>query len=169
MEEVKRELTIKDLWHNGYRYALSLTHDKTAAEDIIQDAWLAVLNAKGPQTRPYLFSAVRSRFLNGYKRGQMLSIVPLNEDGVQAELDDLVYEPNISCHIEQSMLIKGLSKLRSAEREVLFLMTIEGYTANEVSNFTSQPRSTEIDRLHRAKKKLKDFIETKYKGVSLGR
>ena len=66
MENTSTE--IKSLLQHGYRYALSMTHNTTRAEDLLQDAWVAILQANGPLEKNYLFSAIRSRFINASKR-----------------------------------------------------------------------------------------------------
>ncbi|MBI3777250.1 MAG: hypothetical protein HY273_17190 [Gammaproteobacteria bacterium] len=45
--EAARMAELSELLQHGYRYALSLTHHKTRAEDLLQDAWVAVLQARG--------------------------------------------------------------------------------------------------------------------------
>lgn len=150
--------SLAELLQSGFRYALSLTHDRARAEDILQDAWLAVLKAKGPHARPYLFSAVRSRFLNLYKRELLLSVVPLDD---LAESEQPVSTLDISYYLDHSLLEKALNGLRSVEREALFLMTVEGYTAEEIATFTQQPRSTVLSHVHRAKQKVRRFFATK--------
>lgn len=63
------------LLHQGYRYALALVHDRTNAEDLLQDAWLAVLQAGGAREKGYLFSAIRSRYINQGKRDKLVMFV----------------------------------------------------------------------------------------------
>lgn len=38
---------LQDLVQRGFRFALSLTHDRTRADDLLREAWLAVLRAGG--------------------------------------------------------------------------------------------------------------------------
>ncbi len=158
MGEVTENL--EELLHSGYRYALSLTHDKTRAEDIVQDAWLAVLKAKGPQTRPYFFSAVRSRFLNLNKREQLVMVVSLDDVPPIEEQEDTSDHLEIMDYLEYPMLEEALDSLRGVEREALFLMAVEGYTANEIAIFTKQPRGTVLSHIHRAKQKIRYFLAT---------
>jgi len=51
----------RTLFDDAYRYALFLSRDRGVAEELVQDAWRAVLAAGGPQEKPYLLRAVRSR------------------------------------------------------------------------------------------------------------
>ena len=67
------------LAQRGFSYALSLTHDRVAAEDLLQDAWAGVIRAGGPRTRPYLFRAIRSRWIDGYRRRQVVDFEAISE------------------------------------------------------------------------------------------
>ena len=154
---------LEELLHSGYRYAYSLTHNKANAEDIVQDAWLAVIKARGPQTRAYLFSAVRSRFLNTHKRESLVAMVSY-EDVPESEGESGSLE--IPCHLEEAILDNALNSLRSLEREALYLFAVEDYTAAEIAEFTQQPRNTVLSHIHRAKKKVKQLIETQHAEVA---
>jgi len=149
---VTQEIT--ELLNSGYRYANSLTHHSAKAEDILQDAWVAVLHADGPKTKAYLFSAIRSRFINQYRRDQLVPIIPIDE----MDNDHAAYDEKYFDHLEYAQLEKALESLRSLEREALFLAVVEGYTAEEISKLTDQPRGSVLSLLHRAKKKLRTHL-----------
>lgn len=143
---------------SGYRYALSLTHDPSAAEDLLQDACLAILGAGGPWERPYLFATLRHRFIDRCRRERrvrFLSIegggdTPRIEPGEEWEAPDFLLNGQLS---------RALGALRFEEREALFLAVVEGYTAEEVGELTGRPRGTVLSLLHRAKAKLRDLLE----------
>lgn len=143
----------EELLESAYRYALSLTRHQQQAEDVLQDAWLAVLKANGPQNKAYLFSAIRSRFLNANKREQLVPFVSIEQaseiEGAETDLDD---------YCDHVLLNFALAQLRTIEREALFLMVVEGFSAQEVADFTNQPRGTVLSLVHRAKTKLKNML-----------
>lgn len=147
---------LADLLQQGFRYAFSLTHDRSRAEDLLQDAWVAVLKAHGPHTRGYLVSAIRSRFVNLYRRERLVPMVSLegliDATGVDHG-DSMSFLPDLLA------LEKSLSSLRSAEREALFLSAVEGYTAQEIADLTEQPRGTVLSLIHRARVKLRRLLE----------
>ena len=154
---------IAALLHSGFRYALSLTHNEAHAEDILQDAWYAVLHAGGPHNKPYLFTAIRARFLNQRKRDLLVPLVPLEEMAEQ----DYAYDDSelLQVAYDNKALQNALATLRAAERETLFLTAVEGYTAQEIANLTQQPRGSILSLIHRAKNKLKKFITLEYPEV----
>jgi len=147
---------LADLLQHGFRYAFSLSHDRSRAEDLLQDAWVAVLKAGGPHTRGYLLSAIRSRFINLYRRERLVPTVSLEEFAGSAGVDRGVEDTFLP---DLLALEKSLSSLRSAEREALFLSAVEGYTAQEIAGLTDQPRGTVLSLIHRARVKLRRSLE----------
>lgn len=151
----EQPLDLTELLQHGYRYALSLTHEQMAAEDLLQDAWVAVLQAQGPRNKQYLFSAIRSRFVNRCKRNNLVVIVPLSEeDGCEA-LETWVQEEEFPVVGDDCKLEEMLSLLRPVERESLYLSVVEGYTAQEIAQLTLQPRGTVLSLLSRTRQKLR--------------
>ncbi len=147
--------SLADLLQNGFRYALSLTHDRARAEDLLHDAWLAVLRAGGPQHKGYLFSAIRTRFLNHHKRERLVPCVSLDEarDAGLEESQNL-----FELDLDSGDLERSLASLRPVEREALFLSAVEGYTAEEIAIRTNQPRGTVLSLIFRAKQKLRRYF-----------
>ncbi|VAW83966.1 hypothetical protein MNBD_GAMMA16-1784 [hydrothermal vent metagenome] len=153
------------LLQQGYRYALSLTHHATKAEDLLQDAWIAVIQANGPHEKGYLFSAIRSRFYNLHKRKQLVPMVALEsiQESVHEQHDPAT---SIQYGFEDPRLESALAQLRGIEREVLYLSAVEGYTAQEITAITGQARGTVLSMLSRTKNKIqRHFIANADKAV----
>jgi RNA polymerase sigma-70 factor (ECF subfamily) len=149
------QASVEELLHRGYRYALSLTHDRARAEDLVQEAWLAVLRAGGARTVPYMFSSIRSRFLNAKRRDQSIPMLQLDEArdrGLLAGTGSMPVELDGS-------LNRALESLRPIERETLFLAVVEGYTAEEIGRLIGQSRGSVLSLLHRAREKARKFLE----------
>lgn len=141
----------------AYRYAVSLTHEPAAAEDLVQDAALALLSVNAEWERSYLFVTIRNRFIDRYRRDRKIAFVALeHEDGTAFDAPDLTFEmPDV---LETGALDRALAQLRTEEREALFLAVVEGYTAGEIGSLTARPRGTILSLLHRAKKKLRQLL-----------
>jgi RNA polymerase sigma-70 factor (ECF subfamily) len=146
------------LLHAGYRYALSLTHDSSAAEDLLQDAAAALVRCGGKWQRSYLFTTIRNRFIDKYRRDRRLLFVPL--DGAsESVLDSADREPwELPDVIERQALDRALGTLRVEEREMLFLAFVEGYTTQQIAGLTGRPRGTVLSVLHRTKLKLRRLL-----------
>ena len=135
----------RDLLQSGYRYALSLTHNEHEAEDLVQDVWLK-LYIKGDdiKNKPLFFTSIRNLFIDRYRKKKLLIVEQLEETG---NIEGLTSE------IETTDIEKCLARLRPDEREVLFLNSVEEYTAKEIAEITNQPRSTVLSLMSRGKKK----------------
>jgi len=155
----KSSANLAELLQHGYRYALSITHNTTQAEDLLQDAWVAILQADGPQNKGYLFTAIRNHFINHSKRDKLVPMVALESYEAEQHQNDSFFE------ITNETLQQSLEILRPVEREALFLSAVEGYTAEEIANHTKQPRGTILSLIHRARKKVRQYFKRDIKDV----
>jgi RNA polymerase sigma factor (sigma-70 family) len=147
------ELKESSLLQAGYRYAFSLTHHDHDAEDLVQQAWMQVTRKYGrTMDQSLIFKAIRNLFYDQMRRGKIVSFEVLETDSPAGE--------SASMHSDsQHDLEFWLGTLQSSEREVLFLSCVEGYTAQEISNLTQQPRGTILSLLSRAKSRLRIKME----------
>ena len=145
-----QRLDDRRLIHSGYRYALSLTHNRHDAEDLIQQACLKVLHSRGTLVgKSYLFTAVRNLFYDGLRKERSHSTAEVIADSIMDESASHIQA------VDQKMDLEViLGCLRPEEREVLFLNCVEGYTAEEIGSLTKLPRGTVLSLLSRAKKRL---------------
>ncbi len=146
---------VRELLLRGFRYAYSLTHDTARAEDLLQDGWVSLLSAGGPRRRRYLFAAIRSRFIDGCRREQLLVFESLDEEG-ENHVDNIP-DPRAGdlFNCDDSGLQQALTTLRPMEREALLLADVEGYTAQEIAELTGHPRGTILSLIHRSRGKLR--------------
>ncbi|MEZ4316983.1 MAG: sigma-70 family RNA polymerase sigma factor [Myxococcota bacterium] len=141
------------LLRRGYRYAVALTGDPVDAEDLLQEGWAAVLSAGDRRDAPYLYRAIRSRWIDRYRRARARPEVVLepHEQAVSPEVDRL---------IEADALWAGLLQLPEPQREALYLHLVEGWTAAEIAAQTGRPRNTVLSQLHRGRAHLRDWLAT---------
>jgi len=158
---------IKELLNHGFRYALSLTHHQAGAEDILQEAWLAIIKANGPHNKAYLYTAIRSRFYNQFKREKLIQMVPLDESH-ENESADSAEQVAIFEEIGNEDIVHALASLRVIEREVLMLAVVEEFTASEIADLTGHSRGTVLSLIHRSKKKIVAFVESKATVMEMG-
>ena len=157
---VRTEDALKILLRQGYRFALSLVHDSVRAEDLLQDAWVAVLKAGGPQTAAYMITAIRSRFIDQHRRALITPTESLDEKPrLTMELEKEFW--NDPCHVVamKTTLHRALDLLRPEERAVLLLSAVEGYTAKEIGELLGAPRGTVLSLMHRTRAKMRRWIQ----------
>ncbi|HUP46664.1 MAG TPA: RNA polymerase sigma factor [Thermoanaerobaculia bacterium] len=148
-----------DLLGCGYRYAYSLSHDAAEAEDLLQDACLAILGSGGRWERSYLFATIRNRFIDRYRRNRRILFLSL-DSGDDAAAGVVGENWRTGDVLLSGQLDRALAILRAEEREALFLAVVEGYTADEIGQLTSRPRGTILSLLHRAKAKLRNLLSS---------
>ena len=143
---------VQDLLKRGYRYALSLCHDPARAEDLAQEAWASMLSAGGRRDKPYLFRAIRSRWIDAHRRRQVLSFEPLARP---ADLADDRTDPR---DVDRAALQRAMATLRPQEREALYLCVVEGYSATEAAELMGCPRNTVLSLAHRGRARLRAWF-----------
>jgi len=152
---------LDDLVNRGYRFALSLTHDVARAEDLTQDAWFAILRCSGPWSREYLFTTIRNRFIDQYRRDKRIDVEPLaNHAEVEAELDPQDWDRDVPFAAGNGAFDQALARLNADERAVLYLAAVEEYTAQQIANLLDRPRGTVLSTIHRARGKLPKLVGT---------
>ncbi len=147
---------LETLLQRGFRYALALTHNTARAEDLVQDACVSILRAGGPWQRGYLFTTIRNRFIDQYRRERLVVIEPL-DDADRGDVQRLDWRETETFRAELDTLQQALATLRAEEREALYLAAVEGYTAAEVADLTHRPRGTVLSLVFRARQKVRRF------------
>lgn len=152
---------IDQVLQRGFRYAFSLTHDRAEAEDLLQEACVSILGANAPWDRAYVFTTIRNRFIDRYRRKQKVLFLPL-----EGERDGETVEPQFAIegweapdYLGNGQLDRALAELRPEERETIYLAVVEGYTAQEIAGMTGRPRGTVLSLLHRTRHKLRRLLE----------
>lgn len=147
--------TFETLLHEAYRYAFALTHTESEAEDIVQEACLAILKARGPWTRAYLFSAVRSRFIDA---GRHRVLKPVHGPTLNGEMTSvssrLTSSSGPEVTDEMASLELALARLKPQEREVLCLSCVFNLSARHIARHVGRSRGTILSLLSRSRKKL---------------
>jgi RNA polymerase sigma-70 factor (ECF subfamily) len=149
----------EELLRQGYRFALSLTHDPAAAEDLLQDGWVAVLRADGPRSAPYLIAAIRSRWVDRHRRALIAPTESLDaKPRLAREIEEDLWNDPCDAVALKTTLQRALGLLRPEERSVLLLSAVEGYTAREIGELLDAPRGTVLSLMHRTRAKMRRWL-----------
>lgn len=134
-----------------FRYCVMLTRDTEKAEDLLQaslENWLSRGKSQS-YSHPYMRRIVRNQFIDNCRRHQRVAFESL-EEGTPILLDETSLE---EMQIQQDLISLVVEELNTAEREVLYLWAVDGYSASEIAHELEQPRGTILSRLHRIKHK----------------
>jgi len=149
-----RENAQRELANAGFRYALALTHDRTRAEDLVQQAWLRLLEAYGQvNDRPRLFLTIKNLVRDDHRRDRLHAEAAIElADPVPTEITT-AGEPPVGDDLDRL-----LARLTPREREVLYLNAVEGYTAAEIAAHMGAARGSVLSLAARAKAKLRRHV-----------
>lgn len=143
----------------AYGYARALTRDPTAAEDLVQDAYLRACRAfrgyRGGEAKAWLFAIVRSTFLSGARRREPWS--ELDEAGEVADPADTA-EALIMRRDGERDVRAAVEALPEAFREAIVLRELQELSYREIAEITGAPIGTVMSRLSRARRLLAESL-----------
>jgi RNA polymerase sigma factor (sigma-70 family) len=148
--------SLEALLQRAYRYALSLTHKHSWAEDLVQEACVRISKRRGPWDFAYIRMVIKNIFIDQYRKQQKISFQSLESATIESN------EP-MSEELDED-LEKALGQLRPEEREMLYLNAVENYSAAELAQLAKRPRGTILSMIHRAKEKLRRCLAEKTRG-----
>lgn len=140
-----------------YRYAYWLCGEKATAEDLVQEtflrAWRFLDSLKDENSaKSWLTTILRRENARRFERKQ-LDYSDVELDTISSERQDFDTRPEVLA------LRNALGKLPVKYREPLVLQVLEGYNLEEIAAIFDLPRNTVATRLHRARQKLRKFLE----------
>lgn len=140
-------------FQRAYRYAIALTGDREQAYDVVHTAvthWLSAPTAAVENPLAYFLRIVRNTFLADVRRAAQMRWSPIEDAEAVIPTDLRALE---DVQLERAWLERVWADFTAAEREVLFLWAVEGYTVDEISAQTGAPRGTLLARMHRLRRK----------------
>ena len=154
----------------AYNFARYLTRDPTAAEDIVQEAFLRAFRAfpayRGGAPKAWLFAIVRNCFLTWAGAGAARVVI---DEGALSPAQSLALA-NVA-DPDQDNPETALLRRREAEtvravienlpepfRETLVLREMEELSYKEIAALTAAPIGTVMSRLARARQMLSDML-----------
>jgi RNA polymerase sigma-70 factor (ECF subfamily) len=156
-----------------YSLALRLTGDRSAAEDVVQDALLRAYRALGQLREPdrarfWLTKIVHSAWLDRYRK-EAGHVRDLSIDDERFSLFDTLVEEDPfpysdRLHLDflelfdDVRLTQALRAMHPPNRTALVLAYVYGYKAREVAELTGTTVGTVLARLHRGRKQLEHAL-----------
>lgn len=155
-----------------YGYALTLTRDKTEAEDLVQETYLRAVkaaNRPAPEEnlKAWLFVIMRNAWFNIARHNQngrrLFEFEIDDQPGVVAT--DAMSNPYVVYlrKLEREQVRAAIEKLPDAYREIVVLRDLEGFSYQEIATVLSCPAGTVMSRLGRAREKLREALSVKQK------
>lgn len=141
------------------RHAFCLLGEKEEAEDVTQEAWIAIVRGITRLKDPALFAGwafriVTNKCMDSLRRSRRIEKV---DELLQVSEER---EVNVGSESETTQLVlESLKKLPGSAQAILSLKYLEDRSINEISQIMGIPPGTVKSRLFAARDKLKTGIE----------
>ena len=137
-----------------FRYALTLLRNRHLAEEVVQEAMIAVwMNAFRFEGRSKV-----STWLFGIARNKALDLIRREKRG-DRQPDVSLSTPDPAPALRREKLVgRAMSELPEGQREVVFLTFYEGLSYAEISHVLGIPAGTVKSRMYHAKRRLAEAL-----------
>lgn len=146
------------LWHDPlWRYVRGMVGSPHVADDLAQEAWVAVVRGLPRLREPerfavWLFTIARRTVTDHLRR---LYRAPRT---TEVETDDVAAADGLGDVLTALEVEAGLSGLPPLEREVLILFHLQDLPLSTCAEVLGVPPGTVKSRLHRARRMLRDVL-----------
>jgi len=142
----------------AYTVALAIVRRPADAEDVAQDALSKAFERIETCREPerfvaWLMTIVRNRSKNWLDQRRLRDVLPNNE-----ACDQLAPEQDIDIGLARDRLLEALGHLKCAEREVVLLHDLEGFTHEEISDALGISCVMSRQHLFVARRKLRQVL-----------
>ena len=158
----------------GYSLAYRIVGERGAAEDVLQDAFLAVWRrAKSFQpergsVRTWLFSVIHHRAIDRLRASAAsATVVPLEEISDRASEQPAVWQ-QVWRGLRGEEVREALDRLNPEQKKSIELAYFSGYTQSEIAELMGVPLGTVKGRMRNGLLKLRGWLEGRGLEVSSG-
>jgi len=138
-------------------YALSLTRDRDAADDLVHDTVIKALTGRksfepGTNLSAWVFRIQRNEFISGLRR--LRPSVPVDS----AIAETLSHQPHQESRLVMREFMSAFGKLAATQREALLLAVLEGQSYEVIASHTGVSVGTVKSRISRARDTLERLL-----------
>jgi RNA polymerase sigma-70 factor (ECF subfamily) len=138
-------------------YALSLTRDRDAADDLVHDTVVKALAGResfqaGTNLSAWLFRIQRNEFISGLRR--VRPSVPVDTAIAEA----LAHAPHQESRLVMREFMTAFGKLSAVQREALLLAVLDGKSYEAIAELTGVSVGTVKSRVSRARDTLERLL-----------
>ena len=163
-KELLFEKSLLGLQNNMMNFALSLTSNKEAAEDLLQETSLRVLNNRekyyeNVNFKGWVFTIMHNLFVNNYRKIVRQQTVFDNTENLyhlNLPQDSGLDTPNGAFTVKE--INKAINSFTD-EYKVPFSMHVSGYKYKEIAHHLGLPIGTVKSRIYFARKRLQNMLK----------
>ena len=139
-------------------FALSLTRDASAADDLVQEAIMKAWSnldkfTPGTNLRAWLFTILYRQFVDNHRRtrryARMLEFFTGRDDA----------QPSTERTVMAQSTLQAFDQLSTEQRALLLWISVEGLSYQQVADILEVPIGTVMSRLSRARQALRALSE----------
>ena len=154
-----------------YSFACWLTHDRAAAEDLVQETFMKALKGfasfqQGTNFRAWIYRILRNAFLTSQAGLQASISLDAEDDASLEPATEENPETVFLARLESESIQSALAELPVNFREIVLLCDFEEMSYQEISLAIGIPIGTVMSRLSRARKAMRTLLAAKLQGAS---
>src|ERR1700693_633986 len=153
------------LFDSLYNFASWLVHNKSNAEDLVQETYLKALRSfasfqPGTNFRAWMFRILRNTFLSSRTKFErrVTEALDSEEDGPEPAVETETPETILINRCNSQLLQRAIDDLPVHYRETLLLCEVEEMSYQEIAEILSIPLGTVMSRLARARKAVRESL-----------
>jgi len=168
MTAIQFQEKILSIQHNMFSFAMMLTANRYDAEDLLQETTLRVLGNKDKYVdninfKGWVLTIMRNIFINNYRK-VLRSQIMVDHTGDLRHLNSL--ENSSRENPEESITVKEIKFIINRlndDLKIPFLMYMDGYKYNEISDKLALPIGTVKSRIFFARRELRRNLVGNYR------
>lgn len=162
-----------------YRFAMSFTHHKADADDLVQKTVLKAYRAfdhfeRGTNMRAWLFKILRNAFISDYRKSKRHAEQSLDDEESEFSFyaaaskemwkasetlpEDALADPAKLEYVFGDEIKEAFDSLPDEFREVVFMCDVQGFSYQEIAKVLDVPVGTVRSRLARARGRLQKIL-----------
>lgn len=153
--------------HKGslYRYILRSCSNSAVADELFQDVWMKLINAREryenkAKFTTYLYHLAHNRLIDHYRRSN-ISVVQNDSEYIETAAASSHQQPDQAAqrHEQVNQLLELVRQLPDDQRETFLLKEEAGMSVTEIAEVTGVGQETAKSRLRYALNKLRDGMK----------
>lgn len=156
MKSTAWENLFKRYYNEALLYVYSFCHNRTLAEDIVQEAYVRAIRSIDEEKdgfKFWLLKVCRNCYFDALRKNKKLEAIENDMPSSDSLVDDVIQKE------EYRALYKAVSLLKDSYQEVVRLYNFDSMSVKEIASIIGESADNVKIQLYRARLKLKELLE----------